>query len=181
MSIILGIDPGSRVTGYGVIATDSKAIQPRYIASGCIRLDGKDIAPRLQVIFESLQQLIKQYQPDEFAIEQVFVGKNASSALKLGHARGVAILAATMQNLPVAEYAARSIKQAVTGTGAADKEQVQSMVTRLLALNAVPQADAADALAVALCHCYNTRYLSKVASAENRLESQTARPAKVKS
>ena len=166
MSIILGIDPGSRVTGYGVVATCGASMQPRYLASGCIRLDGKAIAPRLQTIFESLQQLIEQYRPDEFAIEQVFVGKSASSALKLGQARGVALLAASMLDLPIAEYAARSIKQAVTGTGAADKEQVQSMVVRLLGLNAAPQADAADALAVALCHCQTARYLKRVANSE---------------
>lgn len=161
MSIVLGIDPGSRVTGYGLIdmGNGSGSVQPRYIASGCIRMDDTDMAPRLVTIYNSISQLISDYSPDVAAIEQVFVGKSANSALKLGHARGAAMLAISMANLPLEEYAARAVKQAVAGTGAADKEQVQAMVVKLLRLNKAPAADAADALAVALCRAFsNNRY-----------------------
>lgn len=159
MSIILGIDPGSRVTGYGLIDVGSAGAKPKYIASGCIRMDGAAIAPRLVTIYQSVGQLIQQYSPDMAAIEQVFVGKSASSALKLGHARGAAMLAISMAGIPLDEYAARSVKQAVAGTGAADKRQVQDMVVRLLHLNKAPAADAADALAIALCKAFsNNRY-----------------------
>jgi len=157
MAIILGIDPGSRLTGFGVINTVGQRIE--YIASGCIRTGAGDLADRLKVIFESVTQLIELHCPQQFAIEQVFMGSNASSALKLGQARGVAIVAASMQNLPVHEYAPRTIKQAVVGTGAADKEQVQHMVQRLLKLPGIPQADAADALAIAICHAHTSASL----------------------
>ena len=157
MAIILGIDPGSRLTGFGVINTVGQRIE--YIASGCIRTGTGDLADRLKVIFESVTQLIELHCPQQFATEQVFMGSNASSALKLGQARGVAIVAASMQNLPVHEYAPRTIKQAVVGTGAADKEQVQHMVQRLLKLPGIPQADAADALAIAICHAHTTASL----------------------
>lgn len=156
MSIILGIDPGSRITGYGII--DANGGKPRYISSGCIRLPQAEMSVRLKVIFESFGELIAQYSPNEIAIEQVFVGKNADSALKLGHARGVAILAGSLANIPVAEYAARTIKQSVAGSGAADKQQVQAMVVRLLKLSAAPAEDAADALAAALCHVYSANF-----------------------
>ncbi|MFT5675936.1 MAG: crossover junction endodeoxyribonuclease RuvC [Paraglaciecola sp.] len=150
MAIILGIDPGSRITGYGVIRQVGGKFE--YLGSGCIRLQGDELAPRLQQIFDGVSEIINQFQPTGFAIEQVFMAKNPDSALKLGQARGVAIVAATNNNLPVAEYSARQIKQAVVGKGSADKVQVQHMVTHLLKLSATPQADAADALAVALCH-----------------------------
>jgi crossover junction endodeoxyribonuclease RuvC len=150
VAIILGIDPGSRITGYGVIKQVGGKFE--YLGSGCIRLQGDELAPRLQQIFNGVSEIINQFQPTDFAIEQVFMAKNPDSALKLGQARGVAIVAATNNNLPVAEYSARQIKQAVVGKGSADKTQVQHMVTHLLKLSATPQADAADALAVALCH-----------------------------
>jgi len=150
VAIILGIDPGSRITGYGVIRQVGGKFE--YLGSGCIRLQGDELAPRLQQIFNGVSEIINQFQPTGFAIEQVFMAKNPDSALKLGQARGVAIVAATNNNLPVAEYSARQIKQAVVGKGSADKTQVQHMVTHLLKLSATPQADAADALAVALCH-----------------------------
>ena len=162
MSAILGIDPGSRVTGYGVIESSGK--QPLYVASGCIRLPDASLPERLKVLYNSLFELMEEYAPGAVAIEQVFVGKSAGSALKLGHARGVAMLAPTLENIPVFEYAARSIKQAVAGTGAADKEQVQSMVVRLLKLNAAPAVDASDALAVALCHLYSNKLSQLVSS-----------------
>ncbi|GAA3939637.1 crossover junction endodeoxyribonuclease RuvC [Litoribacillus peritrichatus] len=154
MAIILGIDPGSRVTGYGVINT--VGVKHEYIASGCIRVKGETLPEKLKYIFEGVNEVIDTYIPQEMAIEQVFMAKNADSALKLGQARGSAIVAATSQNLPVFEYAARRVKQSVVGKGSADKAQVQHMVKTLLKLAATPQADAADALAIALCHA-NTR------------------------
>ncbi|MGF1762920.1 crossover junction endodeoxyribonuclease RuvC [Aliivibrio kagoshimensis] len=150
MSIILGIDPGSRITGYGVIKQNGR--QLIYLGSGCIRTSEKELPGRLKQIYAGVSEIITQFQPDEFAIEQVFMSKNADSALKLGQARGSAIVAAVNADLPVYEYAARLIKQAVTGSGSADKAQVQHMVTSMLKLPAQPQADAADALGAAICH-----------------------------
>ena len=152
MAIILGIDPGSRVTGYGVIRQQGRRLL--YIGSGCIRTQVDDLPSRLGKIYAGVSEIITQYQPDCFAIEQVFMAKNADSALKLGQARGVAILAAVNNNLPVFEYAARQVKQTVTGTGAAETAQVQHMVRSILKLSAAPQADAADALAIAITHCH---------------------------
>ncbi len=159
MPIILGIDPGSRITGYGVIKCQGR--QQIYLGSGCIRTQGDDLASKLKIIFDGVSEIIRQYQPDEFAIERVFMAKNADSALKLGQARGAAIVAATNANLPVAEYSATQIKNAVVGTGRAQKTQVQHMVQQILKLPAAPQADAADALGLALCH-YHT-YQSLIA------------------
>jgi len=155
MPLILGVDPGSRKMGYGLVNQLGSRLE--YVASGIVRIPqpllvADCLAERLKVIFDALTEIIQQYQPQEFAIEQVFMSKSASSALKLGQARGAAIVAAATQNLPVAEYEARKIKQAVVGTGAADKLQVQHMVKTLLALPKAPPEDAADALAVAICH-----------------------------
>ncbi|MEM8594279.1 MAG: crossover junction endodeoxyribonuclease RuvC [Pseudomonadota bacterium] len=150
MSIILGIDPGSRITGYGVVQSESG--RQTYIDCGCIRLGDVPLADRLLVLFDSLNQVIAQHQPDIMSVEQVFLAKNASSALVLGHARGVAMLAGTHNGLDVHEYSAKQIKRAVVGTGAAQKSQVQHMVTLLLSLSGKPKEDAADALAAALCH-----------------------------
>lgn len=163
MSIILGIDPGSRLTGYGVIKQQGRSFT--YLGSGCIKAmtNGDDLASRLQVIFAGVSELILQFNPDLFAIEQVFMAKNPDSALKLGQARGAAIVAATNAKLPVAEYSARQIKQSVVGNGGADKVQVQHMVKTLLKLPGTPQADAADALAVALCHGHSHELLGKMA------------------
>lgn len=159
--VILGIDPGSRVTGYGIIKRQQgKHI---YVASGCIRLTDKPLAPRLDKIFMGVSELIAQFSPDCLAIEQVFLARNPDSALKLGHARGAAMIAATQASLSVHEYSARQIKQAVVGTGGADKTQVQHMVKHLLSLTGTPQADAADALAVALCHAHSEQNLVKLA------------------
>tara|TARA_R110000868_G_scaffold41384_11_gene141537 strand:- start:345 stop:866 length:522 start_codon:yes stop_codon:yes gene_type:complete len=160
MAIILGIDPGSRITGYGIIK--QVGAKSEYLGSGCIRMQGDELAPRLKQIFDGVSEIISQFRPTEFAIEQVFLAKNPSSALKLGQARGAAIVAATNHNLPVAEYSARQIKQSVVGKGSADKTQVQHMVTYLLKLSASPQADAADALAVALCHSHTQQSLIKM-------------------
>lgn len=147
---ILGIDPGSRITGYGIVDQDGQRIE--YVASGCIRTQGGAIADRLGVILDGVGRVIAEYRPGELAIEQVFMSKNADSALKLGQARGAAICAAVSAGLPVDEYAAREIKQAIVGRGGASKEQVQHMIRVLLALPQAPPSDAADALGVAVCH-----------------------------
>ncbi|MBT0587557.1 crossover junction endodeoxyribonuclease RuvC [Alteromonas oceanisediminis] len=157
--IILGIDPGSRVTGYGVLRYQQG--KPYYMGSGCIRVSG-ELDNRLNQIFCGVRAIIEEFSPNQFAIEQVFMAKNPDSALKLGQARGAAIVAATQGALPVAEYSARQIKQAVVGRGSAEKSQVQHMVTHLLDLNATPQSDAADALAVALCHAHTTQSLIRL-------------------
>ncbi len=162
MNIILGIDPGSRLTGYGVIKQEGRKLS--YLGSGCIKAiaAGDDLGDRLQTIFAGVSELILQFQPTMFAVEQVFMGVNPGGALKLGQARGAAIVAATSKGLAIAEYSARQIKQSVVGTGAADKTQVQHMVKSILKLPATPQADAADALAVALCHAHSHDSLAKM-------------------
>ncbi|WP_028388496.1 crossover junction endodeoxyribonuclease RuvC [Legionella fairfieldensis] len=152
MSIILGIDPGSRITGYGIIKENQKQLQ--YIDSGCIRTSEGNLSQRLLQIFNGICQLMDDYSPDEVAIEQVFMHQNPNSALKLGHARGVAMVAAASHRIPVSEYSAREVKQAVVGYGAAQKEQVKHMVITLLMLSNPPQSDAADALAIAICHSH---------------------------
>lgn len=157
MSIILGIDPGSRITGYGVIRQQGR--QLHYLGSGCIRTADGALPGRLKQIYAGVSEIIIQFHPDVFAIEQVFMAKNADSALKLGQARGSAIVAAVNADLPVFEYAARLVKQAVVGTGAADKSQVQHMVQQMLKLPAKPQADAADALGIAICHANTNKTL----------------------
>ena len=151
---ILGIDPGSRFTGFGIIESDGR--NARYISSGCVRVTGETWAERLGVIFNSISELMDTYQPQEMAIERVFMHRNADSALKLGQARGAAICAVITRDVPVFEYSPTEIKKSVVGKGHAAKEQVQHMVRILLNLPANPQADAADALGVALCHG-NTR------------------------
>jgi crossover junction endodeoxyribonuclease RuvC len=164
--IILGIDPGSRITGYGVInAIGSKN---EYIASGCIRMKDGSLPEKLNQIFAGVTQVIEMYCPQEFAIEQVFMAKNADSALKLGQARGAAIVAATQQDVEVFEYAARKVKQAVVGKGSADKSQVQHMIARMLKLPGLPQEDAADALAIAVCHSHTRSGLIKMAGVSGR-------------
>ncbi|MFT4995162.1 MAG: crossover junction endodeoxyribonuclease RuvC [Paraglaciecola sp.] len=160
MAIILGIDPGSRITGYGVIKQLGGKFE--YLGSGCIRMQGDELASRLHQIFNGVSEIINQFQPTTFAIEQVFMAKNPDSALKLGQARGAAIVAATVMHLPVSEYSARQIKQSVVGKGNAEKAQVQHMVTHILKLSATPQADAADALAVALCHSHTQQSLIRL-------------------
>jgi crossover junction endodeoxyribonuclease RuvC len=150
---ILGIDPGSRLMGFGIIEK-KHGCEPICLTGGCLRLLDKSLPVRLGVLFSHVKELVEAYQPTELAIEQVFVHKNAQSALKLGQARGAAIAAVMSANLPVYEYAARQIKQAVVGRGGADKAQIQHMIQILLKLQIRPQADAADALAVALCHLH---------------------------
>ena len=149
---ILGLDPGSLCTGYAVVETGPKIT---YVVSGSIRARGASLPERLQEIFAGVDKLTNQYQPDEVAIERVFMHRNADSALKLGQARGAALSATFAVRPRVFEYAAREVKLAVVGTGAAQKEQVQLMVRRLLNLSGPLGADAADALAIALCHAHS--------------------------
>jgi len=163
--LILGIDPGSRITGYGVI--NSVGSKKEYVASGCIRLKGDALPERLQQVFEGVTEVISRYCPQEMAIEQVFMARNADSALKLGQARGVAIVAGTNQELPIYEYAARKVKQSVVGNGSADKAQVQHMVAHILKLPGLPQVDAADGLAIALCHAHTRTNLVQMAGARS--------------
>jgi crossover junction endodeoxyribonuclease RuvC len=152
LSRVLGIDPGSRVTGYGVIDDASKG--PVLVTCGCIRTETDSFPARLKQIYDGIYNVALQYQPDELAIEQVFMHKNADSALKLGHARGAAICGVLAAGVPVFEYAAREVKQALVGKGTADKQQVQHMVKVLLGLSGALQIDASDALGVALCHIH---------------------------
>jgi crossover junction endodeoxyribonuclease RuvC len=174
MSLILGIDPGSRITGYGVI--DCAGLKNEYVTSGCIRLPGQSSLPeKLEEIFNGITQIIEQYNPQEMAIEEVFMARNADSALKLGQARGVAIVAAKLQGLPVSEYAAKKVKQAVVGKGAASKEQIQHMVRVLLKLPGNPQEDAADALAIALCHINTTNSLVRLSGGVHKTGSGSFR------
>ena len=152
---ILGIDPGSRLTGFGVL--DFVGDKPAYVASGTIKsLDG-DFSQRLKQIFESVNEIVARYEPDIVAIESVFMARNAGSALKLGHARAAALCATFEFDVEVFEYAPREIKLAVVGTGSASKEQVQHMVVSMLHLDSSPAADAADALAAAICHGHRRR------------------------
>lgn len=163
MSIILGIDPGSRVTGYGVLSHQGAELE--YVASGCIKTHVRvATAKRLDEIFTGVSELISEYQPELLAIEKIFMAKSADSALKLGQARGVAIVAASHQGLPVFEYEARKVKQAVVGNGNATKIQVQHMVKVQLALQGKPQEDAADALAIALCHAHTQFNLQRTST-----------------
>lgn len=165
MALILGIDPGSRKTGFGIINVHGGRAE--YVTSGVIRIPDDSLPQRLKLIFDSVTEIIHEYCPQEMAIEHVFMAKSAGSALKLGQARGAAIVAAVNQDLPVSEYEARKIKQSVVGNGAADKIQVQHMVKTLLQLASTPQEDAADALATALCHANTQQHLVKFARARS--------------
>ncbi|MDO9307868.1 MAG: crossover junction endodeoxyribonuclease RuvC [Deltaproteobacteria bacterium] len=148
---VLGVDPGSRITGYGIV--DQTGNRLVHVDNGAIFTDSADDFPgRLKRIFDGLSEIILQYHPDEVAIENIFFSTNVQSALKLGQARGAAIVAAVNANLPVAEYSALQVKQAVVGQGRAEKSQVQKMLKSLLGLPEIAQADASDALAVAVCH-----------------------------
>jgi crossover junction endodeoxyribonuclease RuvC len=154
-SIILGIDPGSRITGYGVVQFKNQRVH--HVASGVISMSPKlEFNKRLYEIFLGIQKVIENFKPDKVSIEQVFTARNAASALKLGQARGAAIAAVSSYHLPISEYTPRSVKLAVTGYGAAEKNQVQQMIKRILNLKELPLSDAADALAIAVC-CGHTR------------------------
>jgi len=158
---ILGIDPGSRTTGFGFI--EVRKDKTICISHGVIRTGEGDFPDRLGVIFAGIRDLLREHQPNQVAIESVFISKNPSSALKLGQARGAAICAVISEGLKVAEYSPRSVKQALVGRGAADKNQVQHMVAVLLQLRERVEEDAADALAVALCHQHTSETLARMA------------------
>ena len=165
---ILGIDPGLRVTGFGVL--DKVGQQLHYVASGCIKTPAGELPERLKVILDSLAEVIALHKPDQAAVEKVFVNVNPQSTLLLGQARGAAICAAVIHNLPVSEYTALQVKQAVVGNGHAKKEQVQEMVKRLLHLAGDPSPDAADALACAICHAHGGQGLGRLATAGYRMK-----------
>lgn len=152
---ILGIDPGSRRTGFGLV--DVIDGRPAYLACGAVDSAAGSFPERLKVIFEAVAELVSEYRPDVLSIENVFVARNAQSALKLGQARAAALCATFGHDVAVYEYAPREIKQALVGSGGAAKEQVQHMVTSLLRLDGCPAPDAADALAAALCHAHRRR------------------------
>ncbi len=156
---VLGLDPGSRRTGFGII--ECRGSDCFHVAHGCISVDGDALAQRLRRIFEGLQTLIAEHEPGEVAVERVFVNRNVDSALKLGQARGAA-LCAVPQGLPVFEYAPRAIKLALVGSGAAEKPQVAHMIRLLLRIDGRIAPDAADALAVAVCHAHQRRLLQLV-------------------
>ena len=149
---ILGVDPGLRVTGFGIIEKNGSRLA--YVTSGCVRSGAGDLSARLKTILDGLAEVIAANQPQQVAIEKVFVNVNPQSTLALGQARGTAICAAVLAGLPVAEYTALQVKQSVVGKGHAAKGQVQHMVRRLLSLPGDPSPDAADALACAICHAH---------------------------
>lgn len=165
---ILGIDPGLRITGFGVI--DKIGSRLTYICSGNIKTPEGDLPDRLKVILDNLCEVIVQYQPDHVAIEQVFVNINPKSTLLLGQARGAAICAAVINNVRVAEYTALQIKQAVVGQGHARKDQVQQMIMRLLNIAIQPSPDAADALACAVCHAHGGFGFGHISTADYRMK-----------
>ncbi len=158
---ILGVDPGSRMTGVGIIEVNGDRVTPVYY--GAIKAGSGEFNERLGIIFSGIQALIKEHRPDQAAIETVFVAHNAASAIKLGQARGAAVCAAISCDIPVSDYSPRSIKQAIVGRGGADKVQVQHMVGILLGIRDPIQNDAADALAVALCHQHTSQTLARMA------------------
>ena len=163
---ILGLDPGSQTTGFGVI--DWVGGSARYVASGAIRTSGEAFPPRLRQIFDGVAELMREYRPSEVAVERVFVHRNADSALKLGQARGAALCAAFASDPAVYEYAPREVKLAVVGQGGAQKEQVKLMVMTLLKLDGRLGPDAADAVGVALCHAYSRQTQHALAAATAR-------------
>lgn len=164
---ILGIDPGSRCTGYGIIHDGVKG--PVLVAYGTIQTEAEYLPERLRQIYAGLYQVAKEYRPTEAAVEEIFMSKNADSALKLGQARGASICAVMNAGLDVHEYAARQVKQALVGKGSAEKSQVQHMVRFLLGVREVLPVDAADALGIALCHIHHRQTRLRMAG---RLEKQ---------
>jgi len=161
---VLGIDPGSRVTGYGVIETDG--VRSRHLHSGCIRTASGEFPERLGEIFNGIRAVLLEWRPQQVAVEQVFVSRNAAAALKLGQARGAAISAIVTQDLPVFEYTPAAVKQGLVGNGRAEKEQVQHMVRVILGLQGAMSLDQSDALAVALCHAHSHATRRKIEGAQ---------------
>ena len=171
---ILGIDPGSRITGYGILESDGSA--SRYIDSGCIRTESANFIDRLNEIYTRMRALVTEFEPQQLAIEKVFVHRNADSALKLGQARAAAICGTFGRDLELFEYAARAIKQAVVGRGAADKGQVQHMVKAILMLETLPLQDEADALATAICHAHSYSLTNALLCGSQDAKSFSSRP-----
>ena len=162
MARLIGIDPGLRFTGWGVVDVNGNRL--RHVADGVVATDNKAGVPdRLKALHEALTALFLQYSPDEAAVEETYVNRNGTATLKLGYARGVCLLAPAMAGLPVSEYGAMAVKQSVVGTGAASKDQVEMMVQRLLPGATLRRADAADALAVAICHAHHRATRLRVA------------------
>ena len=158
---ILGVDPGSRITGYGVIQARGNRLD--FISCGTIRTAGEeDFSRRLLVIFSDLSEIIRTHAPEVAAVEEVFIDRNPRAALKLGHARGAAVVAAVHHGLEVFNYSTRRVKQNVAGYGQADKAQMQYMVRMLLGLSAAPSRDAADALALAICHAHHAHHARRI-------------------
>ncbi|BCX88244.1 crossover junction endodeoxyribonuclease RuvC [Methylomarinovum tepidoasis] len=161
---ILGVDPGSRITGYGIV--DAEGARLRLVAAGCVTTAARHFPARLKAIYDGILEVVETWRPEVVAVEQVFMHKNADSALKLGQARGAAICAGLARSLPVHEYATRQVKQAVVGRGGADKQQVQYMVKLLLNFRGELALDASDALAVALCHAHYQQTRQRLAVSE---------------
>ncbi len=176
---IIGVDPGTITTGYGIIEFENNEL--KYIASGTINIPAtKDFGPRLQIIYDELCKVIKHHKPEEFSLETAFYGKNAQSALKIGYARGVSLLAAAHNGLFIREYSPREIKKAVVGKGASSKEQVQYMITGLLALKKRKMKfDESDALAAAVCHAFRITSFSNTKKCRNWKEFIDAHPDKI--
>ncbi len=162
MARIIGVDPGSRITGYGII--DSNRQRLDHVANGCVAAKTGTFPERIKFIFQELSDLVGEYRPDSMVLEQVFFARNPQSALKLGHARAAAMLAGANADLPIHEYAARQVKQALTGRGGAKKDQIQHMVRILLGLGESPATDAADALALAICHAHTDATRVRIAA-----------------
>ena len=161
---MLGIDPGLRFTGWGLLEVDGNRL--RHLADGVIATDGTDSVPaRLRLLHEALTALLAEHRPDEAAVEETYVNRNGTATLKLGYARAIALLAPALLGIPVAEYGAKTVKLSVVGTGGASKDQVQMMVRRLLPGGAIRRADAADALAVAICHAHHRATRVRIAAA----------------
>ena len=173
MNIIIGIDPGSCVTGYGLIQHNKGNIQ--HIAHGTIKTKSAEPAQRLHEIFRGITEIITASSPCEAAIEQIFTCHNHQSALKLSQARGAALVALAQAGLSVAEYSAKQVKSSVVGYGGADKHQVQQMIRALLKLTQTPAPDAADALAIAICHCHHQSLQRKIADYDHAINRNSAR------
>jgi crossover junction endodeoxyribonuclease RuvC len=164
MTRVLGIDPGSRVTGYGLIESDG--VRSRHLHSGCIRTASGEFPQRLGEIFAGISAVLDEWSPQEVAIEQVFVARNAASALKLGQARGAAISAIVVRALPVFEYTPAAVKQGLVGNGRAEKEQVLHMIRVILGLQGTLTLDQSDALAIALCHAHGQATRRQIEAAQ---------------
>ena len=161
---LLGLDPGLRFTGWGVIEVDGNRL--RHVGDGVIATDSAEAVPhRLKTLHEALMALLDRIRPDEAAVEETYINRSGSASLKLGYARGVALLAPALAGIIVVEYGAKAVKSAVVGTGNADKDQVEMMVRRLLPGATIKRADAADALAVAICHAHHRASKSAWAAA----------------